>query len=226
MRSGFGDKILRFYASLRIGGSLPEGVAVMNPYREAEAFRLTASFLKKFFSDSGKRVLVFGINPGRFGGGATGVSFTDPIALEKFCGIKNGLPKKRELSSVFIYDVIAKFGGPKKFFKRFFLTAVCPLGFTEHGKNYNFYDDPGLYRKLKPFIVKAIRAQIACGASAETAVILGTGKIAAVFNELNDEYGFFKRVMAVEHPRFIMQYRRKKAPAFVKKYLAVLARAR
>ncbi len=77
------------------------------------------SFLVKYFSDNRKRVLVFGINPGRFGADITGVTFSDPIALEIVCGVLNDLPKKRELSSVFIYEFSKLWGGPRSFIEIF-----------------------------------------------------------------------------------------------------------
>jgi len=206
----FAQRAFKFYKSLEFRNHLPPGVEVMNPYRSPDVRNYTKSFLFKFFSDKRQRILVFGINPGRFGAGVTGVTFTDPVALEKFCGISNNLPKKRELSSEFIYKFIRQWGGPKKFYRDFFLTAISPLGFLKGGKNYNFYDHPNLLSDSKPFIVKSIKAQLAFGASREAAIVLGTGKIRQVFNELNSEYNFFKNIYAVEHPRFIMQYRRKK----------------
>src|SRR5689334_24089935 len=114
----------KFYASLR-APRVPTGIHVMNPYRTAPVKRYTAAFLDKFYNDNEPRSLIFGINPGRFGAGITGITFTDPIALADFCGIPNHLPRRRELSSVFIYDVIAAYGGVGKFYSRFLLSAMC-----------------------------------------------------------------------------------------------------
>lgn len=83
------------------------------------------------------RVPILGINPGRFGSGLTGVTFTDPVALADECGISNHLPRKRELSSIYIYEMIRHMGGPAEFYQQFFLSAVCPLGFTRKGVNLN-----------------------------------------------------------------------------------------
>jgi hypothetical protein len=218
------QRAFKFYKSLEFRYSLPRGVEVMNPYRNSDVRNYTKSFLFKFFSDKRKRILVFGINPGRFGEGVTGVTFTDPIALEKFCGIANSLPKKRELSSEFIYKFIKQWGGPKKFYRNFFLTAISPLGFLKDGKNYNFYDHPDLLRSTKPFIVKSIKSQLAFGASREAAIVLGTGKIRKVLSELNEEYKFFKNIYSVEHPRFIMQYRRKKLEIYLQKYRQIFSK--
>src|SRR5205085_2097693 len=138
--STFAERAYRFYCALA-APRVPRGVQVMNPYADGRVRRFVHVFLDKYFGDTRERVLVMGINPGRFGAGVTGVTFTDPVALNDFCGIPNHLPRKRELSSVFVYDVIAAMGGPDAFFRDFFLTAVCPLGFTRDGRNMNYYDD-------------------------------------------------------------------------------------
>ena len=221
----FGDRVFDFYKNIGLADHLPTGVEVMNPYETPQVIRYVQLFLKKYFSDKQKRVFVFGINPGRFGAGLTGVTFTDPIALEKFCGIKNDLLKKRELSSEFIYQFIEHWGGVEKFYKDFFLTAVSPLGFVLNGKNYNYYDDPKLFRVLKPFIVKTLRCQLAFGAIPHAAILLGAGKNHKMFTELNREYSFFKEIYALDHPRFIMQYRRRMLPDYLKKYSDVFSLA-
>lgn len=221
----FGGKVLDFYGSLEAPGRLPAGVRTMNPYGDLAVQRNVGSFLKRFFSDSRPRIFIFGINPGRFGAGVTGVTFTDPAALERFCGIPNDLPKKRELSSIFVYDVIQRWGGPRKFYKDFFLTAVSPLGFLQNGVNHNYYDDPRVFVALKPFIVQTLNSQLSCGARRSAAILLGTGKNWKFFNDINQEHGFFKKVYALEHPRFIMQYRRKRLPRYLQRYSEVFRKA-
>jgi hypothetical protein len=39
---------------------------------------------------------------------------------------------------------------------------------------------------------------------------------------LNEKYRFFKKIFALEHPRFIMQYRARKKDEFVEKYVNLL----
>src|SRR6185295_13857795 len=91
---------------------VPRGVVVMNPYVQRDAAGYARAFLSRFFSDNAPRTLVLGINPGRFGAGITGVTFTDPVALADACGVPNALPRRRELSSVFVYQAIDRIGGP------------------------------------------------------------------------------------------------------------------
>ncbi|HSD12627.1 MAG TPA: uracil-DNA glycosylase family protein, partial [Patescibacteria group bacterium] len=107
----------------------------------------------------------------------------------------------------------------------FFLTATCPLGFVKRGVNYNFYDHPDLERDVTPFIVRSLKAQIAMGGRSDVAIVLGTGKLKAYLDRLNAEHGLFGKLVALEHPRFIMQYRRKRVPEYVRKYRSALRAA-
>jgi len=90
---------------------------------------------------------LLGINPGRFGSGTTGVSFTDPIKLEKYCGIRNDLVKKAELSADFIYAMIIAYGGLESFYNRFFISSVSPLGFIQMERTSTTTIFPGLKKR-------------------------------------------------------------------------------
>lgn len=193
----------------------------MNPYRDERIRGYVHAFLQRYFDDDEPRVLVFGINPGRFGAGITGVTFTDPVALADFCGIANELPRRRELSSVFIYDFIERFGGVGSFYRRFFLTAMSPLGFTRGGKNLNYYDAPELARAITPFISRSIERQIALGGRRDHAIVLGKGANMKFMQRLNAERGFFGELHALEHPRPIMQYRRRQLDKYLTMYVDV-----
>jgi hypothetical protein len=195
----------------------------MNPYTDPRTQAHVHTFLDKYFSDNRERTLIIGINPGRFGSGITGVTFTDPVALADELGIPNDMQRKRELSSIFIYDVINHLGGPQAFYSRFFLSAVSPLGFTRGGTNLNYYDERKLERSVTPFIVSTIDAQIALGTRRDRVIVLGQGQNAKFVNRLNDKHGWFSAVHALDHPRFIMQYRRKKLDDYIARYADVLA---
>lgn len=196
----------------------------MEPHKNLEVMGYTKTFLKKFFSDNKKRVLVLGINPGRFGSNMTGIPFTDPTALRDKCGILNSLDPRSETSSKFVYQFIDAWGSVDDFYAHFFVSAVCPLGFVKEGKNYNYYDDPILYKQTKAFIVRTLRQQIDFGVS-DTVIILGTGKNKKAFLELNNELGLFKRILAVEHPRFIMQYKRANMKEYLNQYRKIFTEA-
>ncbi len=226
----FGDRLYTFYTALRLEAPLPNGIAAMNPYVRTETQACVRAFCDKYFSDNkNNRVSVWGINPGRFGGGLTGLSFTDPVILREVCGIQNTLGTKRELSAEYVWSVIADYGGAERFFGDFFLTALCPLGFVQQKEaseiNYNFYDDKALFQAVKPFMVETMRGQIAMGLRQDVAICFGTGKLHSAFEAINKEYGFFERILPLEHPRFIMQYRRKELEAYRRKYLDVLKEA-
>jgi len=213
-----------FYEGLYAPHNLPYGVEAVHPYKQADVRDNIKVFLNKFFCDTQKRIFVLGINPGRFGSGITGVPFTDPIALEKFCGIDNAFVKKRELSSELMYTFINEWGGSRVFYSNFFLSAVSPIGFIRDGVNYNYYDDKDMLEITKPFIVSTLQQQRSFGAR-DTAILLGIGKNQKKFTELNREFGFFNHVFAIEHPRFIMQYQRKNLKEYIKKYHNVFSQA-
>jgi hypothetical protein len=217
------DNILQFYKSLRPDFDPGHGIEIMNPFTDASAWSLTETFYRKFYSDSHRRVLIFGINPGRFGGGITGIPFTDPIRLETDCGIKNDLRKVPELSSVFVYEVIKAYGGAQKFYKQFLITALSPLGFVKNGLNLNYYDDKTLLKDSEPFIVDCIRKQKEAISTIDTCFCLGEGTNFKIFKKLNEKYGFFSSIIPLPHPRWIMQYRRKRVDEFVERYVAALS---
>lgn len=222
MRAGsFGSRLYRFYTGLE-APRVPRGIHVMNPYADRVARRYVRAFLEKYYADRRPRLLVFGINPGRFGAGVTGVTFTDPVALADVCSIPNALPRRRELSSEFVYALIARLGGIGTFTQRVFLTAVSPLGFTKAGVNLNYYDDARLVRACDAFITRSVAAQVAAGGRRDRAVVLGAGKNLEFFLRWNDAHGWFARVDGLDHPRFIMQYRRKQVAAYLERYEAVL----
>jgi hypothetical protein len=213
------DKILAFYKQLEIPVSLPAKVNVMNPYKDPYTLQLCKKFYTKYYPDDDARTLLLGINPGRFGSGTTGISFTDPVKLEKICGIDNIFPKKAELSADFIYMMIDAFGGLESFYKKFFISAVSPLGFTKDGKNINYYDDPRLEKAIKPFVVNSIEKLMDMGMKNDRCFCIGGGENFLFLSKLNKEHGWWRDVVPLAHPRFIMQYRRKKLNEYIDEYL-------
>jgi hypothetical protein len=216
------NKILDFFSSLRIPTFLPRGVQVLNPYQDPTVFRLCESFYTNYYQDALPRTLIIGINPGRFGGGLTGIPFTDPIRLEKVCGIPNKLTKKSELSSEYIYSMIDAYGGCEEFYRRFYFTSVSPLGFTKQGKNLNYYDDRKLAERLTPFIVYCLEIQLRWGIKRSIAYCLGEGENFKFLSRLNEEHHFFEKLQPLAHPRFIMQYKRKSVNKYIDQYLQLL----
>jgi hypothetical protein len=217
------DRILEFFSQLKIVNSLPKGVDILNPYRDQITFGLCQQFYQKYYRDGNERYMIVGINPGRLGGGLTGIPFTDPHKLETFCQIPNRLQKKSELSAEFIYLMIDSCGGPEKFYSRFYFSSVSPLGFTMDGRNLNYYDIPQLQTALKPFIVSCLNTQLAFGFHTNNCFVLGEGKNYSFLSKLNEENKFFKKLTPLPHPRFVMQYKRKKLKDYVQFYRDALS---
>ncbi len=219
----FADSIITFIKKLKFPIALPDGIEVMTPFEDVAAMQACTSFYKKFYSDNQPRHMIIGINPGRFGGGVTGIPFTDPIRLQKDCGIENNWVKKQELSSLYIYQMIQAFGGVAAFYKQFYVTAVSPLGFTRAGKNLNYYDDKTLQDRIKPFVIDCIKLQFHFGIDRSTAFCLGEGKNFTYLSRLNAEQHFFETIVPLPHPRFIMQYKLKKKEAYIDQYVQQLS---
>jgi uracil DNA glycosylase superfamily protein len=211
--------ILDFYRKLQPDFALPKGISIMNPYAEPETRAVAERFYTKYYSDSRPRAFIFGINPGRHGAGITGVPFTDPIRLETVCGISNDLKKKPELSSEFIYRMIDVYGGAAAFYGGYFFTALSPLGFVKNGKNLNYYDDKELLRDCEPFVLACIRRQLKTMPTFGVCYCLGEGENYRYFSRLNDRHGFFEKIVPLAHPRFVMQYRRKKVGDYIELYM-------
>lgn len=214
----FASRVVAFYRHLAPPTLEGLGIELLDPYRNPAVRRAANAFHRKFFADRSRRTYLLGINPGRFGAGTTGVPFTDPVSLESQCGIQNDFPKRRELSAVFIEALIDRLGGPRRFYRSFFITAVCPMGFTRNGINCNYYDDPRLLARVQPFIVETLQSQIAFGARRDVAMVLGTGRNFAFLSKLNAELRLFDELVPLEHPRFIMQYRRRQVGRYLQKY--------
>ncbi|MGB4123135.1 MAG: uracil-DNA glycosylase family protein [Bacteroidales bacterium] len=217
----FGKQAIDFFQQVELNINI-QGIEVMNPYKKPEIFNLTATFFKKFYDDHHSRTFIFGINPGRFGAGQTGIAFTDPINLAEECKIQNNLPQRHELSSQFIYKVITEYGGVEQFYKKFYITSLSPLGFTKDGKNLNYYDLQILKEAVYPFIVESTRKQFYFGANPHKAICVGGDKNFKFLPQLNSSLKLFKKIIPLEHPRYIMQYKRREIDWFSKKYLNTL----
>lgn len=219
----FARKILDYHFSLKTDIPLPDQVQWLYPYDQAEVVDAMTRFFTKYFSDQQKRTVLFGINPGRFGAGVTGLPFTDPIRMQLECDLENTFPKKQELSSVFVYDVIKALGGVEYFYRHFYITSICPLGFVKNGKNYNYYDSTALTDVILPMIIENLKSHVTIGLNAEVAFSMGQGKNFQFMEKINNEYQFFKKIVALPHPRWVMQYRLKRKQEFIREYIDKLS---
>lgn len=219
----FAEQVIAFTRALRPPDiPLPPEFAWLFPYENPDTLQALTTFYQKYYADNNPRAYLFGINPGRFGAGVTGVPFTDPVRLETACGIENPFAKKQELSSQFVWQFIHACGGADAFCRRFYITSLSPLGFVKNNVNINYYDDRALLIAVEPFLVWNIRTQLDFGARRESAVCLGEGQNFKVFQRLNAKHGFFNEIIPLPHPRWVMQYRRKQLDVFLRRYVEVL----
>ena len=219
----FAERLHRFLAEFPSPPILPPGIEARNPFGEPAVRALVQRFATKFYATDQPRVALLGINPGRLGMGRTGVAFTDPAALAGPCGIANDLPAGRpELSTQFVYRVIEALGGPAEFYQHFFLSSVYPLVLLNQGLNYNYYDSPALLKALWPDLQRSLQQQ-AQQFHLRRDVAVSLGKRNGEFlKKLNDELGLFERIVVLDHPRYLMQYRRRELETQVANYVAVL----
>lgn len=220
----FADRLLRFLTGFPLPPPLPENVQAFSPYQEPTPLGLFTQFARQYYTGSQPRVAVLGINPGRLGNGRTGVAFTDPIALSAW-GIANDLPRRREPSSEFMQAVVAAMGGPAAFYGQFMLGSLYPLVLLRDGLNYNFYDSPAVTAALWPTIQQGMQ-QLAeeVGLARHAAVCLGR-RNGQYFTRLNEELGLFEQLHILDHPRYLMQYKRRHLAENVAHYVETLQSA-
>jgi hypothetical protein len=224
----FSEKIIGFNRQLEFTNPLPDGIRIMNPYAEnPHALEISSRFYRKFYGDDQPRRMVMGINPGRFGAGVTGIPFTDTRRLKEKCGLEIPGLSTYEPSSVFVYEFIEAFGGVEAFYGRYYISAVCPLGFVkvnEKGRevNYNYYDSRELTDACRDFIVESLETQLRFGMDTDVCFCLGNNQNYKYLHKLNEEKGYFGRIVPLEHPRYIMQYKIRQKEEFVKKFVELL----
>lgn len=225
------DRLLKLVTAISLDGiALPKGVQVLDPLRgenSSEVERIVRDFHRKYFNDDRPRKLMLGINPGRLGAGSTGLCFTDTKRCESDLDIPVNGFRTHEPSSDFFYRVVRAKGGAQAFYGDVYVQAICPLGFTKAGPkgspvNLNYYDDRALQEAITPFVVDWLKRLITTGMRTDNVFCIGTGKNLAYLEALNAEHRFFERITALEHPRFIMQYKAKSVDAYVRKYVRAL----
>lgn len=228
------DRLLHTVLDLSLADvELPPGVGVLDPFNGphgAEVRRIVTDFHRTYYSDDRPRTLMLGINPGRLGAGSTGLSFTDTKRCESDLGIPVHGLRTHEPSSDFFYRMVRAAGGTEAFYGRMYVHAICPLGFVKNGPNgsavnLNYYDDKALEAAVTPFVERWLRTLVGCGMRTDTVLCIGTGKNAAYFSRLNERLGLFDRIIALEHPRYVMQYKARNIELYIDKYLRALEEA-
>ncbi|HEV7622401.1 MAG TPA: uracil-DNA glycosylase family protein [Flavisolibacter sp.] len=217
------QNLVLFYKGLKPSATLPGNVEWLYPQKNPEVLRIAELFFQQYYNDDHQRTLLLGINPGRFGAGVTGINFTAPRQLTDYCGIEHSFKMQSELSAEFIYEVVNQYGGPKLFYANFFIGSISPLGFIKNGKNINYYDDKELLKQTEPFIIQNLEKLISFNVNRDSCFCIGGAKNFKYLSELNEKKQWFKKLIALPHPRFIMQYRRKQKTKYIQEYLQLLS---
>ena len=222
-----GQRIIAFNKGLQYTGKLPEGFAVLNPYLDnPETLQVMTSFYDKYYNDEVPRKFIIGINPSRHGAGVTGVPFTDTKHLENDCGIPMLSARTHEVSSVFVYDMIAQYGGVAAFYKDYYINSPFPLAMVRKNAqgnwlNANYYDDPELFALTREYMIETLKKHIALGLDTNEVYVLGK-KNATFLEKLNKEASLFKKMVVLEHPRYIEQYKSKEKQLYIDKFITLL----
>ena len=222
-----GQRIIAFNKGLQYTGKLPEGFAVLNPYLDnPETLQVMTAFYDKYYNDEVPRKFIIGINPSRHGAGVTGVPFTDTKHLENDCGIPMLSARTHEVSSVFVYDMIAQYGGVAAFYKDYYINSPFPLAIVRKNAqgnwlNANYYDDPELFALTREYMIETLKKHIALGLDTHKVYVLGK-KNATFLDKLNKEASLFKKMVVLEHPRYIEQYKSKEKQLYIDKFITLL----
>jgi len=215
------QQLIQFYGQLK-APPVPKDIQVLHPQPDHRVMETVKKFFQKFYHDNNPRRLMLGINPGRFGAGIAGVNFTAPKQMRENCGIDHPWGNGTELSAEFIYEMITAYGGPASFYGTHFIGAVSPLGYLKAGKNINYYDDKLLQQAVVPFIVNTLQQQVNIGFDRTICFCIGGEKNYRFLSALNEKHKFFQQIIPLAHPRFIMQYRRKKKEEYIADWLRAL----
>lgn len=227
----FSDKVLDFNEWLaNVSLNLPDSYSINNPFNgdNKEKIReITNKFYKKYYNDGNKRYLILGSSPARRGTAVTGIPFEDANHLYKETGIMIDNFYINKSSSDFLYEVMKQYGGCEKFYGDFFMEFVCPLGIININSkgnkvNSNYYESKKLEKALYSFIVASLQKLILIGIDTSVCYCIGSGENFKFLLRINEQYHFFEKIIALEHPRFIMQYNSKNKDKYLEKYLSVL----
>ncbi len=227
-RKTFADSVLEFNEWLaNISLALFGNYSISNPFNDKnkeQIKKLTNAFYNKYYNDNNKRYLILGSSPARKGTATTGIPFEDASHLYKETGIMIDNFYINKSSSDFLYDVMEQYGGLEKFYNDFFMNFVCPLGIVNINSkgnevNSNYYENKKLENALYDFIVDSLKKQISFGINTSICYCIGSGENFKFLTEINDRYKFFDKIVALEHPRFIMQYNSKDRTKYLNKYI-------
>ena len=122
--------------------------------------------------------------------------------------------------------MISEYGGVKAFYKDYYINSPFPLAIvrkTAQGTwlNANYYDDNELFRMTKDYMIETLKKHIALGLDTSEVYVLGK-KNASFLEKLNKEASLFKKMVVLEHPRYIQQYKSKEKQLYIDKFITLL----
>lgn len=109
------------------------------------------------------------------------------------------------------------------------MSFVCPIGIVKKNEkgnliNCNYYESKKLQSALTELIIKSLKIQNQFNIERSICYCIGSGENYQFLSLVNDRYYFFKEIVPLEHPRYIMQYNYKSKEQYLKKYLKELNR--
>lgn len=130
------DNMLEFYNKINDSNELKQNnVTVLNEFITNEKF--IREFYEKYINNNidNIKVVMCGINPGRYGAGKTGIPFIDFNSLSEM--LPSISRKGNERSAEFFYSIIKNYGA-KSFYSNIYVTNICSIGFEKNKKNHNY----------------------------------------------------------------------------------------
>jgi hypothetical protein len=128
-------RYLNDHAFLRLLGE--HDIGVLSDFVSED--RVIDDFWDTYYGAGVPRVVVCGLNPGRFGAGQTGIPFMDFASLGQ---LLPGIARQdHERSAGFFFEVVSAFG-VTAFYRTFYVTNVSAVGFVRSGRNLNYPDLP------------------------------------------------------------------------------------
>jgi len=171
------------------------------------------AFWQRYWQGNIPRIMLCGINPGRFGAGQTGIPFIDFLSLSRL--IDDVERQDAEKSASFFFKVAEAFG-IEAFFRTFYISNVSSVGYlASSAKNLNYYDlpRPALNIVERNFLEEISIVQ-------PTHVISLSKEVHATIRRLLPKQ--IDTAFRLPHPSWIMTYRQSEQATWVEKYLEVL----
>ncbi len=219
-RVTYSDQVISFYRDFAVGDIFDNALQLHNPFDAPSRREIMTAFYEKFFKDEAPRTHILGINPSRLSNTSTGVHYTDGFALQTYCAIENNFSKSRELTSDFFYRVVERMGGTHDFFAKIFPWAAMPVALTDHGEYANYYEVEN--ERVSEIVSQNLKWLTGLPRSGKL-VVLGLGDNQARVKQMEGFPFGYQDIRYLPHPRWVMQYNRKRLDQFIEMYIDALA---